>query len=184
VNAQVWWYVARSSGIVAWALSALAIGWGLALSTRAVAARPAWLLDLHRFLGALTVAFTGAHIGALVADSYVHFGVADLLVPMASSWRPGAVAWGIVALYVLIAVELSSLAMKRLPRKLWRAVHMTSYLLFGSATVHAFTAGADSTHPWMRISAVLATAAIAFFTIYRGLAPKRRRSLTRAQATA
>ena len=36
--------------------------WGLLLSSRVLqrSARPPWLLDLHRFLGALTAAFTVA----------------------------------------------------------------------------------------------------------------------------
>jgi len=58
-DTQVWWFVARSSGIVAWALSALAVLWGMALSSRALGRRPPapWLLDVHRFLGGLTVAW-------------------------------------------------------------------------------------------------------------------------------
>ena len=76
--------------------------------------------------------FLAVHLGALVADSYVHFGVADLLVPFASSWKSGAVAWGVVAFWFLIAVEVSSLMMRRLPRRTWRAIHLTSYL----AAVH------------------------------------------------
>ena len=65
--------------------------------------RPAWVLDLHRFLGVLAVVFAGVHLLGLVADSYVHFGPAELFVPLASSWRPGPVAWGVVALYLLLA---------------------------------------------------------------------------------
>ena len=37
---SLWWYIARSSGLVAWALLALSVLWGLALSTRALGARP------------------------------------------------------------------------------------------------------------------------------------------------
>lgn len=83
----LWWYVAGPSGLVAWALATLAVVWGLALSTRLLGKRPApaWLLDLHRFLGGLTTVFVAVHIGALVADNYAHFGLGDLLVPMASS---------------------------------------------------------------------------------------------------
>jgi hypothetical protein len=52
VTSQLWWYVARSGGLVAWATCTASIAWGLALSTRIVRKRglPAWLLDLHRFL--------------------------------------------------------------------------------------------------------------------------------------
>ena len=65
--------------------------WGIALATRALGPNPKapWLLDLHRHLGGLTVLFTGIHMGALVADTYVHFGLADLLVPFASPWKTG-----------------------------------------------------------------------------------------------
>ena len=50
---KVWWYVSRASGVVAWLLAAMAVLWGLALSTRALGAKPRapWLLDLHRFIG-------------------------------------------------------------------------------------------------------------------------------------
>ena len=133
MNSQVWWFVARSSGIIAWALLTLSVCWGLLLSTRLLARRvsPAWLLDLHRHLSGLAVVFTGVHLVGLVADSYVTFGWAELFIPMASSWKPGAVAFGIVAFYLLLAVEITSLAMRRLPRSLWRWVHRSSFALFG-----------------------------------------------------
>ena len=123
MNPQVWWYVARASGIIAWLLLTASVIWGVLLSTDAFPThrRPAWLLDLHRWLGGLTVAFVAAHLAALVADSYTHFDLADLAIPYASEWRPGAVALGVVATWCLVAVEATSLAMRRLPRKLWRA---------------------------------------------------------------
>ena len=64
---------------------------------------PAWVLDLHRFLGGLATVFVCVHVAAVVFDSYVAFGLADVLVPLASSWHPVAVAWGVVALYLLLA---------------------------------------------------------------------------------
>ena len=55
VTTKLAWYVARSSGIVAWATVTASILWGLTLSSRLVRKRgvPAWLLDLHRYLGTL-----------------------------------------------------------------------------------------------------------------------------------
>ena len=60
MTSQITWYAARASGIVAWALAAASVVWGLALSTRALGRtpRPAWLFDLHRFLGGIALAFT------------------------------------------------------------------------------------------------------------------------------
>jgi hypothetical protein len=111
VNPQLWWYAARSGGMVALALLAASVLWGLALSTKVFRGRPRpnWLLDLHRFLGGAAVVFTGIHVLSIVADSYVHFGLAEILVPFVGSWHPVAVGWGIVAMYLLLAVEVTSL---------------------------------------------------------------------------
>ena len=64
MSAQVLWYSARAGGIVAWSLAAASVLWGLALSTRVLrgSPRPAWLFDLHRFLGGTALIFTAVHV--------------------------------------------------------------------------------------------------------------------------
>jgi DMSO/TMAO reductase YedYZ heme-binding membrane subunit len=104
---------------------------------------PAWLLSLHRYLGALTVAFVGVHVGAILLDTYTDFGITDVLVPFAGSWHPVAVAWGIVGMYLLAAIEITSLLRHRLSKRSWHAVHLLSYFLFATTTVHMLTAGTD-----------------------------------------
>jgi hypothetical protein len=159
------WYVARAAGLVSWGLLTAATMWGLALSTKVFGKRPRanWLLDLHRMLGGLALVFVGIHVGAILLDTYVHFGVAAVLVPLASSWHPVAVAWGVVALYLLLAVELTSLMRSRLSNKLWRGVHYASFALFVTATIHGLAAGTDTT----REVAVLiaAVAGLGFVTL-------------------
>ncbi len=145
MSSQMVWYTARSAGIVAWAVAAASVIWGLALSTRALGKRPrpAWLFDLHRFLGGLALVFTAVHVVAILADSYVHFGLVEVLVPFVGTWHPVAVAWGIVGLYVLLAVELTSLARTRVPTRVWRRVHFGGFALYVVSTIHALTAGTD-----------------------------------------
>lgn len=178
MNEKLWWYVARSSGIVAWGLVAASVFWGLFLSTRVLSKRPtpAWLLDLHRFLGGTSIVFTAVHLVALVADSYAHFDIVDLLVPMASEWKPGPVAWGVVGFYLLVAIEITSVFMRRIPRKWWRAVHSTSFLLFILSTVHAFAAGSDRRNPAMQWAALLMCTVFIFLVAYRQAAPRRGRA--------
>lgn len=178
MNQQLWWFVARASGLTGWVLCTLAIVWGLALSTRLLGKRPtpAWLLDLHRFLGALATIFAVVHVAALVADGYVHFGVTDVLVPLASSWKPGPVAWGIAGFYLLLAVELTSLARRRLPARLWRLVHTASLPLWAFSTAHLLTAGTDAGNAAVGVAVLLSTGAVFFVTVVRTLSPGRRRS--------
>jgi DMSO/TMAO reductase YedYZ heme-binding membrane subunit len=152
------WYAARASGIVAWAVAAASVIWGLALSSRALGPRPrpAWLFDLHRFLGGIALVFTGVHVVSILLDTYVHFGIVNVLVPLTGSWHPLAVAWGIVGMYALLAVELTSLARAHIPKRLWRRVHFASFALFVLTTIHALTAGTDRRSPPF-VAAVVAT---------------------------
>jgi DMSO/TMAO reductase YedYZ heme-binding membrane subunit len=171
MNSHFTWYLARASGITSWVLVTASVVWGLLLSTRVSrTARPAWVLDLHRFLGLLSVVFVGVHVGALVADSYTHWTLQGIVVPMASSWKPGPVAWGIVGTYLLVAVEITSLLMKRLPRSWWRAVHLTSYGLFALATLHGFLAGTDAANPMVQWGALLGCLAVIYLTALRVIA--------------
>jgi len=172
VNGRLWWYVSRSSGLVAWALLAGSTLWGLALTTRAFSgkAAPRWLLDLHRFLGGLSLAFVIVHLSATVADTFVHFGRADLLVPLASRWHPVWVAWGIIALYLLVAVEVTSLLRRHLPYRLWRSVHALSFVLFVVVSIHVLLTGPD-THAWARWPVIATCMAVAFLAMSRTVAP-------------
>ena len=178
---NLWWYTTRSSGLVAWGMLTASVLVGLALSTRALGRRPRanWLLDLHRFLGGAAVVFVAVHVLALVGDSYVHFGLVDLLVPFASGYRAGAVAWGIVGMYVLLAVELTSLLRRRLPTRIWRFVHYLSFPLFVVATVHAVTAGTDRDAPLLRIVLIVTTGVVAALTALRTVQADRHDLLSR-----
>ena len=185
INAKLSWYVARSAGLIAWAVVTASILWGLALSTRLIRRKgvPAWVLDMHKFLGTLSVVFVAVHLLALWADNFVYFGPAELFVPMASSWRPGPVAWGIVATYLLAAIQLTSWTMRRLPRRLWHAVHLTSFPMFVLVTVHGFTAGADNMNLAVQWVALTASLLVIFLLTFRFLVPRRgSRSSTTARS--
>jgi predicted ferric reductase len=179
MNGHVAWYAARSAGIVAWSTATASILWGLALSTRLVRRRgvPAWLLDLHRFLGALTLVAVATHVIALVADSFLYFGWREILVPFASTWRPVAVAWGVVAMYLLIAIEVTSWMMHRLPRRWWHRVHITSFVVFVTSTVHAFQSGTDAMNLLVQWLALTGTTLVVFLVVLRllGSSPRHQR---------
>jgi len=182
VNTQVLWYSARAAGIVAWALATASVVWGLALSTRAAGrtARPAWLFDLHRFLGGIALTFTGIHVASVLLDSYVHFGLVNILVPFTGTWHPLAVAWGIVAFYALLAVELTSLARPRIPKILWRRVHFASFALFAAGTIHALSAGTDAHSTAFTFAALGACGLVGALTALRvatAIETRRRRAV-------
>jgi predicted ferric reductase len=169
MNPQFWWYLSRASGIVAWLILTASVLWGIVLATDlfSESRRPAWLLDLHRWLGGLAVGFTAIHIAALVADSYVEFSVADLTVPFASDYKTGAVAWGVLAMWLLVVVELTSLAMKRIPRRVWRGIHRTSAATFWMASLHGTYAGTDANNRLYAITSIVAAVVMMVALAYR-----------------
>jgi sulfoxide reductase heme-binding subunit YedZ len=172
LHPQFWWWVSRATGMVAWAAAAASVAWGVAVSGRLVRRRrlPAWMLDLHRHLATLTIAFLAVHLLALVADSYVQFDLRDLVVPMASAWKPGPVAWGIVALYGLVVVQVTSWTMRWIPRRAWHGVHLLAYVVFVTATVHSVLAGTDRANPAFLIVMAVGCTLVATLTILRILA--------------
>ena len=181
MNEQVWWYASRASGIIAWVFVTLSVVWGLSLSTRLLGSKPTapWLLDLHRFLGAMACSFTAIHIAGLVADNYVQFGWAEILIPGASAWKTMPVVWGVISFYLLLAIELSSLSMRRLPKKAWRAIHQLSWVLFVLVTVHGLQAGTDVKNPYYRWAALASIQLVFFLTVVRILAQRRTRRSNR-----
>jgi predicted ferric reductase len=146
MDGKLTWYVARAAGIVTWGLLIASMIWGLLYATRMLRRRVSawWLLGVHRFLGALAVVFVGVHVVALLADQYVSFGVRDVLVPFVGPWHPIAVGWGVIAMYLLVAIEVTSLVRSSLPHKTWRTIHLAAYPVFALATVHALSAGTDT----------------------------------------
>jgi hypothetical protein len=169
MTSQFWWYVARSGGVVAWGLSTVSVVWGLMLSTRVLGRRVTLpkLLDLHRFLGGLSVVFVLIHMFGLWLDKEVSFGLVDLLIPMASDWEPGAVAWGVVAFYLLVAVEITSLLRGSISERVWRNVHYGGFFVFLFGTIHGLKAGTDVSNPLIWWPAAAASAGVVGLCAYR-----------------
>jgi len=174
MSGEMSWYVARAGGFLAWGLSAFSILWGLLITSRALGKRISGprLLDLHRYVGGLSVIFAAVHILGLRLHRYedIHFGFKDLFVPMASSWHPGAVAYGIVAFYLLVAVELTSLLRRKIPTSLWRRVHYSGFVVFLLGSIHALKVGTDVQNPLIWWPSAIVCAAIVGLAVTRAMA--------------
>jgi sulfoxide reductase heme-binding subunit YedZ len=186
VNPQTLWYLSRAAGIVALLMLSASVLMGVVLATDLFPRwrRAAWLLDLHRWLAGLTVFFVAGHLAALVADSKVHFGLREIAVPFASTWRPTAVAAGVIAVWLLLAIQGTALAMRRLPKWAWRDIHIVSYWVFWAVCVHAAFAGTDASRPVYIVAALAVVGGVVFAASYRILSrdlPKRRRAAAAAR---
>ena len=95
------WTTSRAAGVTAFGALTLDVVFGLFVSTGLV---DRWVprgasVDVHKWLSSVALALVGVHSVALLVDPAVHFDALDALVPGMSSYRAGAIAIGIVAMY-------------------------------------------------------------------------------------
>jgi sulfoxide reductase heme-binding subunit YedZ len=152
VNAAVWHYLSRSSGVVAVVLLVASLVWGLFFSARATGdrRRPSWWLDLHNYLGGLAFAFTALHLVAVFLDSGSGIGLVQIFVPMTASGWAWGMTWGVLATYILAVVVFTSWPKKRLSRGAWLAVHLLSIPGTVMAAGHAWMVGSSRNGLWFK----------------------------------
>lgn len=147
---QVTWDVARAGGMVAYILLTLSVALGLALSVRWQ--RPRWprlfTNDLHSFVTLLSLVFIAVHVLAVLVDPYMRFGLRDILVPLASSYRPVWMAFGIVALYLMLAIWISTQLRSRIGYAWWRRLHTGTFAVYLLTTIHGLGTGTDTRQAW------------------------------------
>jgi methionine sulfoxide reductase heme-binding subunit len=140
------WILARASGVMAFAALTLDVVFGLCVSTgvldRAIPRGAS--VDVHRWLASVALAFVALHVVGLLLDSTVQFDALDALVPGLSSYRPGAVAVGVLAMYGTVVVDASFAWRKRIGVRAWRALHFVAFAVFAAAVAHGLAAGSDA----------------------------------------
>jgi predicted ferric reductase len=148
---NITWDIARAGGFTAYILLTLAVIVGLALSTQIQSPRrwPRLLnSELHNFLTLLSTIFLGVHILATWIDPFTRFSWNEILIPLTSHYRPEWMAFGIVALYLGIAIGISTWLRPHIGYKLWRQLHVLTLVVFALATIHGIGTGSDTQTPW------------------------------------
>ena len=152
------WALARGSGMAALVLLTVVVGLGLALSLRM--SSDAWPRVLttagHRQLTNLALLMTGLHLAMLLVNADAAMSVADLAIPFASGYRPVATALGVLGLYVLLVIWVSTLMRARLGQRRWRALHRVAIVAWALAMLHGVFAGSDTGTPWAVFTYALA----------------------------
>jgi sulfoxide reductase heme-binding subunit YedZ len=158
------WDASRAAGFAAYLLLWVSVvtGVGLHLRVRPVGAPLTWMLEVHRITSTLGLSFVVAHVFALVLDPVVPFSWVDAVVPFTSSFRTLQVGAGTVALWLMVAVLVSTATAGSLPWRMWRGLHFLSFPCFFLALVHGLTSGSDTAStPGLLIYACTAAAVAA-----------------------
>ena len=158
------WYLTRSTGIVATVLAALALAWGFLFSARATGnrLRPAWWLDLHNWLGGLSLVFIGVHIVTSWLDHDTRIGLLQIFVPGTAKSNTAAIGWGVVGTYLFALAVFTTWPRRLANRRWWRIVHLGSVIAMAMALIHALQMGSDASTVPFRVGFV----AVATFAVY------------------
>ena len=172
---QAFWYVTRAAGLIAYLLLWLSTAWGVAVSTKIFdpVLHRAFTYDFHQFLSLLAIGFVTLHIVVLLADKYLPFSVAQVLVPFAAPYRPVWVGLGTIGLYLTLLVSATFYIRRWIGQKTFRAIHLVSYIAFIAAALHGLFAGTDSPLWTVQAMYIVTALSVAFLTAYRVFTSKR-----------
>jgi DMSO/TMAO reductase YedYZ heme-binding membrane subunit len=163
------WIILRAAGVGSFLMLFGAVAWGLISTTGVVSKRMhrSATIMVHQVLGAAGLVLLVVHVAGLMLDRYVRFDLADVLVPMSSTFRPFAVTLGIVAMYCMVLVLVSSWAKKHLSTPMWRRIHVLSVPAYVMGLTHGMLAGTDTQAPWMWWTYVGSAVVVLFLMVAR-----------------
>jgi sulfoxide reductase heme-binding subunit YedZ len=144
------WYLTRAAGFTAYLLLWFSSVWGLLIPTKLLdkTLSGTFTFDIHQVVSLLSLGFLGLHMLVLLADRYLPFSVAQILVPFISPYRPLWVGTGVIAMYLTVLVTVTFYLRKRIGMNAFRTIHLFSLLGYLAALGHAYFSGTDSTL-WM-----------------------------------
>jgi methionine sulfoxide reductase heme-binding subunit len=147
---QFFWSMERAAGLTAYGLLTTTVALGMV--TRS-GMWDKWRLrsamsHVHQFVALLFIPFVALHLWGLFQDRSVPFSWVQALVPLQSTYRPIPVGFGILSMYGMFVLIVSSALRKYIGARAWRALHALSFPLFIMVTLHGLFAGTDSTQVW------------------------------------
>jgi predicted ferric reductase len=144
------WYFGRAAGFVTLLLLTASVGLGIVVSRRGRSPKwPLFVTDgLHRYLSLVFLVFLAVHVVTIWLDPFTAFSPADVLIPLASTYRPLSMALGIAAAELGLAIWLSAYLQRWIGYRAWRAIHFLTYLVFPMALIHGIATGTDTGSAW------------------------------------
>jgi methionine sulfoxide reductase heme-binding subunit len=163
------WYATRGAGIVSLVLLTGVVALGIVSAMRWQSASwPRFLTTgLHRNLALTTLVFLALHIVTAVIDPFTALGWNAALIPFSSSYRRLWLGLGVVALYLMLAIIVTSLLRPLFGYHTWRAIHWLTYAMWPLALIHTIGTGTDPGFAWMIAVEVVCIAGVVAAIVWR-----------------
>jgi methionine sulfoxide reductase heme-binding subunit len=145
------WYATRGAGAISLLLLTAVGVLGIVSAMRWQSESwPRFLTTaFHGNLALMTLVFLGIHIVTAVVDPFTALGLNAALIPFSSSYRTLWLGLGVIAMYLVIAIILTSLLRPFFGYRTWRLIHWLTYAMWPVALIHGIGTGSDSRFAWM-----------------------------------
>ena len=165
---QLWWYVTRASGLVAYLLLWFSMVLGLAVTSKYLdrALDRIFTYDFHQFISLLSIAFVVLHVVVLMLDRYMPYSIWQILVPFISPYRPIWVGVGVIGFYLTLLVTVTFYFRSRIGMRTFRIIHGLSLAGYLGATIHGIYSGTDTSLPAMQLLYKGTALVVIFLTIF------------------
>jgi methionine sulfoxide reductase heme-binding subunit len=169
------WYASRATGVVSLLLLSLVVMLGMLVNRQGrLPGLPSFAVTgLHRSLSLLSVLFIAVHVATAIIDPYVSIRLAAVVIPFASSYEPFWLGLGAVALDLVAALILTSLARAHMSRRTWRGIHWLAYAAWPVALVHGIGSSPDLRSGGLLLVAIGSALAVAAAGLWRAAAAAR-----------
>jgi sulfoxide reductase heme-binding subunit YedZ len=151
VSDTILWYATRGAGVVSLVLLTGVVVLGIVSAMRwQTASWPRFLTTgLHRNLALATLIFLAIHVVTAVVDPFTALGWQAAIIPFSSSYRRLWLGLGVVAIYLLLAIVVTSLLRPLFGYYAWRVIHSLTYVMWPVAVIHGIGTGTDPRFAWM-----------------------------------
>jgi predicted ferric reductase len=163
------WFIARITGLTAFAVLSLSVLSGEALRTSVLdfLAKNRAVRKLHDFTTPLWLPLVFAHVIALLLDKTARVQPINVVVPFVTDYGEIPIGLGTVAFDIVMIVTITSWLRSRMNNALWTWIHRTSYIGFVALFFHAALSGTDFDAPLVSAIAWSTAAGLAILGISR-----------------
>ena len=140
-------------------------------------------LRVHATLATATITLVAGHLVALASDKYAGVGWIGAVVPFAATYRPTAVALGVMGMLSMVLLFATARSAGRRGARHWHNYHRLAIINFALVWFHGVTAGTDTSA--LRALYVISGGTVVFLAMTRyALIRRPRQASTEIDAVA
>jgi predicted ferric reductase len=167
---KAYWYLSRATAFVSITLLWISMALGLGITNKMARLWPGApaAFAIHEYVSLLGLAFAGFHALIILGDHFIHFTLAQILIPFATTdYHPFWVGLGQIGFYVWALLAATFYVRPLIGQKSWRFLHYGSFGMYLLAIFHGLFSGTDTSTSWAQNYYWYSIGSLLFLLMYR-----------------